>query len=168
MTTHAIEESKYFGAWQDALKGYKERDPAYLDVCKKKVSVAVVVVAVVVVVVAVVVVVGDAVGVGVGVGVVFVVGYAVGDTNAIDAVVDVDAALGVAITLMLLLFLLWAMLSPQEPLTRIALHIRPVWPCPASTPSPPPPRHERCQALCVLGLELVGNDSVKHVNHCVS
>ena len=40
MTTHTIEESKYFGAWVDALKGYAERDPAYLDACKKQVGVS--------------------------------------------------------------------------------------------------------------------------------
>lgn len=37
MSTHAIDESKYFGDWQHALEGYKARNPVYLDSCKPKV-----------------------------------------------------------------------------------------------------------------------------------
>lgn len=37
MTTHAIDESKYFGEWGETLEGYKARDPAYLEPCKVKV-----------------------------------------------------------------------------------------------------------------------------------
>lgn len=37
MSTHAIDESKYFGEWEDTLEGYKRRDPAYLEPCKLKV-----------------------------------------------------------------------------------------------------------------------------------
>ena len=37
MTSHAIDESKYFGEWGDTLEGYKARDPAYLEPCKVKV-----------------------------------------------------------------------------------------------------------------------------------
>ncbi|CAN0251124.1 unnamed protein product, partial [Hapterophycus canaliculatus] len=36
MSTHAIDESKYFGDWQHALEGYKARNPVYLDACKAK------------------------------------------------------------------------------------------------------------------------------------
>lgn len=38
MTTHAIDEDKYVGAWHDALEGYKARDPVYLNACKEKVT----------------------------------------------------------------------------------------------------------------------------------
>lgn len=37
MTTHAIDETKYFGEWLQALKGFEERDPKYLDACKSEV-----------------------------------------------------------------------------------------------------------------------------------
>ena len=39
MTTHTIQESKYLGPWLDAIKGYAERDPTYLNACKRKVGV---------------------------------------------------------------------------------------------------------------------------------
>eukprot|EP00752_Nemacystus_decipiens_P006929 g6222.t1 len=36
MTTHSIDESKYYGEWSDTLEAYKARDPAYLEPCKVK------------------------------------------------------------------------------------------------------------------------------------
>eukprot|EP00903_Cladosiphon_okamuranus_P006918 g6733.t1 len=36
MSTHTIDESKYFGKWGDTLQGYKARDPTYLESCKLK------------------------------------------------------------------------------------------------------------------------------------
>ncbi|CAM9622949.1 unnamed protein product [Ectocarpus sp. 4 AP-2014] len=36
MTTHTIDESKYYGEWKTALEGYKARDPAFLEPCKLK------------------------------------------------------------------------------------------------------------------------------------
>ncbi|CAM9926993.1 unnamed protein product [Scytosiphon promiscuus] len=36
MSTHAIDESKYFGDWLHALEGYKARNPVFLDSCKAK------------------------------------------------------------------------------------------------------------------------------------
>lgn len=37
MTTHTIDESKYYGEWKTALEGYEARDPAFLETCKLKV-----------------------------------------------------------------------------------------------------------------------------------